>query len=32
MQQQMMADMANKATPEATKAIAQATQQGTETQ
>ena len=32
MQQQMMADMASKATPEATKAIAQATQQQTEIQ
>ena len=32
MQEQMMADMASKATPEATKAIAQATQQQTEIQ
>ena len=32
MQNQAMADVASKATPEAVKAIAQATQQGTETQ
>ena len=32
MQEQMMAEMASKATPEATKAIAQATQQQTEIQ
>ena len=32
MQEQMMAEMASKATPEATKAIAQATHQQTEIQ